>query len=171
MTQSPFNSASPSPRTSLTPRQEIWRGLLLGQRSMLTGLAADLKRDFGLSVPAYEALLALWEAPRHTLHATELARSLVYSSGSSSNLMSRLAAEQLVRRETSADDARVVEISLTDKGRDLIARATGEHIGGIAREFEPLIADADVPALLAFARRIAAHEGVASAPRGGTSAK
>ncbi|MFD1828016.1 MULTISPECIES: MarR family winged helix-turn-helix transcriptional regulator [Mumia] len=151
-------------RDPLTPRQEIWRGLLLGQRSMLTGLAAELKKDFGLTVPSYEALLSLWEAPGHTLKATQLARSLVYSSGSASHLISRLCEAGLVDRVESPEDARVVQVVLTERGAELVERATDAHAESLAREFEPLIDDADLAPLLAFARRLAAHEGVTSAP-------
>jgi DNA-binding MarR family transcriptional regulator len=148
----------------LTPRQEIWRGLLFGQRAMLNDLAAELKRDFGLTVPAFEALRALSEAPRQTLKATRLAQSLVYSSGSASHLISRLHDAGLVDRTPSTADARVVEVSLTSQGTDLINRATAAHRRSIAREFEPLIGDADIAPLLAFARRLAAHESTYFAP-------
>jgi len=150
----------------LTPRQEIWRGLLLAQRSMLTRLAAELKTEYALTVPSFEALLSLWEATGHTLQMNHLARSLLYSSGSASHLVSRLAEAGLVRRETGAADARVIEVSLTDAGVDLIERAVGTHLTGIAREFEPLVDDSEVDALLSFARRFAAHESVVSSPFG-----
>lgn len=149
---------------TVTPRQEIWRGLLLGQRAMLTGLAAELKRDFGLTVASYEALLSLWEAPGHTLQATQLARSLVYSSGSASNLIKRLCESGLVVREVGGHDARVVEVALTVEGADLIQRARAAHRASLAREFDPLVGDDEVAPLLAFARRLAAYEGVAGAP-------
>ncbi|WP_051217902.1 MarR family winged helix-turn-helix transcriptional regulator [Nocardioides insulae] len=149
---------------SLSPRQEIWRGLLLGQRSMLTGLASELKKDYGLTVAAYEALLSLWEAPEHTLQATQLAHSLVYSSGSASNLIGRLVQAGHVVRRAGAHDARIVEVSLTPRGRDLVERATKAHRASIAREFEPLVADAEIATLLAFARRLAEREGVTAAP-------
>ncbi|MEV0008740.1 MarR family transcriptional regulator [Streptomyces sp. NPDC047973] len=148
----------------LSPRQEIWRGLLLGQRSMLTTMAAELKREFGLSVPAFEALLSLWEAPERSMQATRLARTLLYSSGSASNLVTRLVEAGLVRREPGVEDARVIQVALTERGSELIERAVAVHLASIAREFEPLIDDADVQPLLAFTRRLAAHEDVVSAP-------
>ncbi len=147
-----------------TARQEIWRGLLLGQRSMLLGLAAELRDDHGLLVPWYEALLALWEAPDHTLTSSQLARSLLYTSGSASHLIRRLVEEGLVSREPSPDDARVMLLRLTDGGEARIRRASDAHLASLARVFEPLIPDADLAPLLGFARRLAEHEGVASAP-------
>ncbi|MEB4614585.1 MarR family winged helix-turn-helix transcriptional regulator [Leucobacter sp. M11] len=148
----------------LTPRQEIWRGLLHGQRSMLLRLGADLKRDFDLSLAQYEALLALFQSPGRSLSATGLARELLYSSGSATHLMRRLSERGLVRRSVDAEDARTHRVHLTEAGADLIERATASHVAALAEQFEPLIADADVPALLGFARAIAAHEGVRSAP-------
>lgn len=148
----------------LTPRQEIWRGLLHGQRAMLLRLGARLKRDFALSIAQYEALLSLLQSPGRTLSATKLAGELQYSSGSSTNLVKRLEERGLVRREAGIADARTQQVTLTDAGADLIIRATEQHVADLAIEFEPLIADEDVEPLLGFARRLASHEGVRSAP-------
>ena len=109
---------------ALTPRQEIWRGLLYGQRSMLLRLATELKIEHGLPVTWYEALLALWEAPRYTLTATQLAQSLLYTSGSASHLIARLADAGLISRTAAPEDARVVRLSLTPEGRERIEAAT-----------------------------------------------
>lgn len=149
---------------ALTPRQEIWRGLLYGQRSMLLRLATELKTEHGLPVTWYEALLALWEAPKHTLTATQLAQSLLYTSGSASHLIARLADAGLISRTASAQDARVARLSLTSEGRERIEAATQAHRASLVREFEPLIDDDEVEVLLRFARRFASHEGVSSAP-------
>lgn len=148
----------------LSAREEIWRGLLLGQRALLTRLAGELKTDFGLSVAAYEALLSLWEAPDHHLRASDLAHSLVYSSGSASHLIRRLADDDLVTRQQRDDDARVIEVALTERGLALIARATAAHRASIVAAFEPLVGDDEVGPLLTFARRLASDQGVASAP-------
>lgn len=148
----------------LTPRQEIWRGLLHGQRAMLLRLGVRLKRDFALSIAQYEALLALLQSPEKTLSATKLAGELQYSSGSSTNLVKRLEERGLVRRETGTSDARTQQVSLTDAGSDLIVRATEQHVADLAIEFDPLIGDMDVAPLLGFARRLAEYEGVRSAP-------
>ncbi|MET4159757.1 MarR family transcriptional regulator [Agromyces sp. PvR057] len=151
-------------RNRLTPRQEIWRGLLYGQRAMMLRLTAELKAEYGLTVPQYEALLLLWESPDRTLTSSALAAGLLYSSGSASHLIGRLAEQGHVARTTRADDARVIDVSLTEAGTELIVGATAAHLASLRAEFEPLIADDELEALLAFARRLAAHEGVASAP-------
>lgn len=149
---------------ALTPRQEIWRGLLLGQRSMLAGLAAELKREHALSIPEYEALLALWHSPDRNLQASRLAQSLLYSSGSASHLMRRLEERGLIERSAPENDGRVVRVALTGDGASAIERATSAHLESLAQVFEPLIGDDEVAPLLAFARKLADHEGVQSAP-------
>jgi DNA-binding MarR family transcriptional regulator len=148
----------------LEPRQEIWRGLLYGQRAMMLRLTAEMKTEFGLTVPQFEALLLLSETPRATLSASALAAGLLYSSGSASNLVSRLEELGHVARTARGDDRRAIDVSLTGAGADLIARAAASHLASLRAEFEPLIADDEVAELLAFARRLAAKEGVSSAP-------
>ncbi|MGJ3404713.1 MarR family winged helix-turn-helix transcriptional regulator [Glutamicibacter sp. Je.9.36] len=153
--------------TELNDRQEIWRGLLYGQRSMMLRLSVELKRDFGLNSAQFEALLYLWEAKANRLPATQLSNQLLYSSGSGSHLISRLEQLHLVRRDRDSQDARMVVVTLTEAGLDLISRARAAHIESLAKEFDPLIGDAEVQVLLDFARRLSRHESVASQPYSG----
>lgn len=146
----------------LSPRQEIWRGLLYGQRSMTLRLGAALKQQFGLTLPQFEALLTLWECTDHALPTSALTRTLLYSSGSTSHLVGRLEQLGLVTRAACADDARVSLIVLTDAGERMIAAATERHLADLAEQFEPLISDDQVDPLLALARGLAEREGVLS---------
>lgn len=148
----------------LTARQEIWRGLLQGQRAMLIRLAIPLKKDFGLTLAQYEALLALHQSRGGSLPATELAHELLYSSGSATHLINRLQELGYVSRSRGVDDARTQLVSITQAGSELITRATDSHVEALHQDFEPLIPDADIESLLGFARRLAAREGVRSAP-------
>ncbi|WP_022890065.1 MarR family winged helix-turn-helix transcriptional regulator [Agromyces italicus] len=148
----------------LTERQQIWRGLLQGQRAMLLRLGGELKRDFGLTIPQYEALLALYQSTGRALPATRLARELLYSSGSGSHLIARLSQRGYVHRSPGGEDARTQIVTLSEAGEDLIVRATEAHVAALRVEFDPLIADADVGVLLGFAHRLAEHEGVRPVP-------
>lgn len=150
---------------NLNDREEIWRGLLYGQRSMMLRLTAELKRDFGLSSAQFEALLTLLETPRNALPATVLSNKLLYSSGSGSHLIARLEELGHVSRTPSVDDARVVIVTLTGSGEKLISAATEAHLAALAREFDPLVKDENVSALLDFARRLAGYESVTSRPK------
>lgn len=141
---------------------EVWRGLLYGQRAMMTRLMAQVKREFGLTVPQYEALLFLSESPERRLAATDLAAGLLYSSGSASHLISRLAELGLVERTSDPADSRKVIVGLTLAGADVIDRATDAHVEALNSEFATLISPEALPVLLEFARTLAAHEGVNS---------
>src|SRR5699024_4079736 len=98
----------------LNDRQEIWRGLLSGHRSMMLRLSAELKRDFGLNSAQFEALLTLVESPNNAMPATQLAQRLLYSSGSGSHLIARLEELGHVTRHRDAMDARMVVVALTE---------------------------------------------------------
>lgn len=147
----------------LEPRLEIWRGLLRGQRAMMLRLITRLKRDFDLTTAQYETLLSLHEVGG-SLTAAQLSQVLLYSSGSTTNLVVRLEERALVTRTRDAEDGRVVIIALTAEGEELIEAATTAHISDIREAFAPLIPDEDVAPVLAFARRLSAAENVTSQP-------
>ena len=73
--------------------------------------------ELGLTYPQYLVLLALLEQPMMTSGA--LARALKLDAGTLTPLLKRLAAAGLVARARRAQDERVVEISLTQAGREL----------------------------------------------------
>jgi DNA-binding MarR family transcriptional regulator len=73
--------------------------------------------EMGLTYPQYLVLLVLLEQPMMTSGA--LARALKLDAGTLTPLLKRLAAAGLVARERRVQDERVVEISLTQAGRDL----------------------------------------------------
>lgn len=125
---------------------------------MMLRLTADLKRDHDLTPAQFEALIALQEAPEGRLSATALGRDLVYSSGSTTNLVKRLETRGLVSRTPDEVDARIVQVSLTDVGRELITTARAKHVADLEREFHPLVSDDEEAILLRFAARLHAHE-------------
>ncbi|MDR6198310.1 DNA-binding MarR family transcriptional regulator [Microbacterium sp. SORGH_AS428] len=71
----------------------------------------------GLTHPQYLVLLALWERSPRTLG--ELADELAMEPATLSPLLKRLEAQGRVTRARRADDERVLEVGLTDAGREL----------------------------------------------------
>jgi DNA-binding MarR family transcriptional regulator len=71
----------------------------------------------GLTYPQYLVLLALWE--RDGRSVGDLCTALELDSGTLSPLLKRLETAGLVRRERSVADERRVEVTLTDRGREL----------------------------------------------------
>ncbi|MGN8552648.1 UNVERIFIED_CONTAM: MarR family transcriptional regulator [Microbacterium sp. SLM126] len=75
----------------------------------------------GLTHPQYLVMLALWEESPRSLG--ELADDLAMEPATLSPLVKRLASQGRVARARRADDERVLEIRLTDEGRELRTRA------------------------------------------------
>jgi DNA-binding MarR family transcriptional regulator len=71
----------------------------------------------GLTHPQYLVMLALWERSPRSLG--ELAGELAMEPATLSPLVKRLEAQGRVTRSRRADDERMLDISLTDKGRAL----------------------------------------------------
>jgi MarR family transcriptional regulator, organic hydroperoxide resistance regulator len=84
-------------------------------------------------------LWMMWE-----LHATsgqrvsELARALAIHNSTCSNMLDQLEARDLVRRDRSRTDQRSVHISLTDQGKELLARAPLPAQGILSEALERL---------------------------------
>lgn len=73
--------------------------------------------EIGLTYPQYLVLLALLRFEPQTVQG--LARALQLDAGTLTPLLKRLAGAGLVSRERSAEDERVVHVSLTAQGRGL----------------------------------------------------
>ncbi|MBP1326594.1 DNA-binding MarR family transcriptional regulator [Leucobacter exalbidus] len=141
-------------------RATIWGNLLFGQRSILLRLTAELKRDFGLTIAQFEALRALTVTHGEPVNASELGRALLYSSGSTTNLLKQLERMSLISRTACPSDARIVLIDLTPAGVDLISRASAAHLARVEEEFFALIPDEDLATIAGFAQRLTQQEGL-----------
>ena len=92
----------------------------------LTHLYRPVLEDLGLTYPQYLVLLVLWE--RGSVPVRELGTALHLDYGTLTPLLKRLEAEGLITRTRSQADERVVQLRLTDKGREL--RRQAESIPG-----------------------------------------
>ncbi|MEU9112940.1 MarR family transcriptional regulator [Streptomyces sp. NPDC048483] len=80
--------------------------------------------ELGLTIAEFDILVALRRAgDPYRMKPNELARSLLLSSGGTSNVVNHLADRGLVRREPSPDDGRSTMIRLTAEGVTLAERA------------------------------------------------
>ncbi|WP_342371725.1 MarR family transcriptional regulator [Propioniciclava soli] len=92
--------------------------------------------DIGLTYPQYLVMLTLWEQDGVTV--SELGERLHLDSGTLSPLLGRLEAGGLVSRSRSAQDARLVRVSLTPAGSALRADAEAVHCALLERiDMEP----------------------------------
>ena len=74
-----------------------------------------------LTYTQYITMMVLWE--KETVNVTELGNDLYLDSGTLTPLLKKLETKGLIRRQRNASDERNVEISLTEKGRELREKA------------------------------------------------
>jgi len=73
--------------------------------------------------------------------ATELCRNLAADTGSMTRMLDRLEQKGLIRRERSSEDRRIVELSLTEAGKQLYpqlppiaVKVLNQHLKGFSRD-------------------------------------
>ena len=99
----------------------------------------------GLTSQHYQAMLILRACPEGlTVSINDLARQLLIKHNSAVGLVDRLAKEGLVKRAVSATDRRKVELQLSARGRQVLARLAAMHrreLERIGPELKRLIAE------------------------------
>ncbi|MBD9678152.1 MarR family transcriptional regulator [Pseudomonas sp. PDM18] len=113
----------------------------------MTKVYKPLLQELGLTYPQYIAMLVLWEEDGITVG--EISSRMLTDPGSLTPLLKRLEAEGLITRTRSQADERVVQLRLTEKGRDLRRRAesipacilasSGLTLGSLKRLQEELV--------------------------------
>ena len=83
----------------------------------VTGLYTPLLKPLGLTYTQYIVFLVLWE--KDGVSVTEIGEKLMLDNGTLSPLLKKMEQAGYVERRRSREDDRVVEITLTEKGRAL----------------------------------------------------
>lgn len=114
----------------LALERQVCFALAVATRSVLA-VYRPILEPLGLTHPQYLVMLALWgNAP---LSVKEIGSMLQLDSPTLSPLLKRLEAAGLITRRRRPDDERVVDVDLTDSGRDLRSEALGVPPAVIAR--------------------------------------
>jgi DNA-binding MarR family transcriptional regulator len=124
-----------------------WRAYIEGTVRLGEVLDRDLKSRHGLTMPEYEILVRLSEAPCRALRMAELAEYASQSRSRLSHTVSRLECKGLVRRGTCGEDKRGVIAELTDEGFALLERAARDHVTTVRDYFVDVIDPADLEAI------------------------
>jgi DNA-binding MarR family transcriptional regulator len=91
----------------------------------------DLSVKHGLSLPEYEILVRLSEAPNNRMRMSELADSLNHSRSRLTHTVARMETEGLVSRSSASDDRRGVFAELTESGWERLKEAAPTHVAGV----------------------------------------
>lgn len=115
------HAAKPAPKTEFYRAENYFVAESIGylMRKTVTRLAQEVERQMepnGLTNAQWVPLLKLYLGEAGT--AAELARECELDAGAMTRLLDRVEAKGLCRRERSSEDRRVVNLVLTDEGRD-----------------------------------------------------
>jgi DNA-binding MarR family transcriptional regulator len=98
--------------------------------------------DVGLTGQHYQAMLVLRACPEdRRVTINDLAKQLLIKHNSAVGLVDRLVEERLVVRQSSTADRRKVELRLTERGRQVLAKLVAVHrlelkrIGPVLKRF------------------------------------
>ena len=110
----------PTDRDPLALDEQVCFALAIAARSVIAAYKPVLE-PLGLTHPQYLVMLALWQ--HDGLGLSELSTTLSLDPGTTSPLVKRLEQLGLVERVRSPQDQRSLQITLTEDGRALRARA------------------------------------------------
>jgi DNA-binding MarR family transcriptional regulator len=127
---------------------DAWIGLLQTHRRLTRELDAELERHHDLSFSALEILGRLAHAPERHLRMSDLAERASLSLSRVSRLVDQLERRGATARQACPTDARVVHVTLTPDGVELLKAAQETHFAGVEERFFGPLSDEEV-ALLA----------------------
>lgn len=123
----------------LTAREmKAWRAYIITSRRLLEALEQDLE-DHDLSMPDYEVLAQLSEAPGKRLRMSELADIAMVSKSRLSHRITVMERAGWVRRQACTEDKRGSWAVMTEKGFRAIVKAAPDHVRSVRKRFlDPL---------------------------------
>jgi DNA-binding MarR family transcriptional regulator len=113
--------------------QRAWRAYLRVGTMLAARLNRQLQADCGLSLPEYEVLVQLSEAPDGKLRQFQLGLALDWEQSRLSHLLTRMSRRGFVVRQHCVADRRGAEVVLTAAGRAAIESAAPGHVAAVRR--------------------------------------
>ena len=131
-----------STRWLTAQQQHAWRAYLVATTLLTERLDRDLREQHDLSLPEYEILVRLSEAPRRQLRMAMLAESVSHSRSRVTHTVARMEQAGLVRRVSCPSDRRGVLAEMTPTGLATLEEAAHTHVRGVRENLVDL-ADPD----------------------------
>ncbi len=129
-----------------------WRGFQDLQRRLNTELARQLADESDLSLPDYEVLVNVTEAP-DGLRAHVLAELLGWHKTRLSHRIKAMVQDGLVAKEPCPRDRRGYFVVPTAKGREAIEKAAPGHVAAVRRLFVDLLTEHELDVLVEVTER------------------
>ncbi len=136
-------------------RAGAFLGLVRAGDALARELEAELEREHGLSLRAFEVLLFLAVfSPDGHLRMAELIQRTPLSQSRVSRMVAELEADGLVDRSPSDGDGRGVEVSITSKGIERFKAAQDTHLAGLERRLFAHLTTEEMSQLSAITAKI-----------------
>ena len=110
----------------------LWLRALTFTNMVEQRVRTRLRVEFGVTLPRFDVMAALYDAPEEGLSMGEVSRRLKVSNGNVTGIVERLKKEGLIQRRTKPDDRRSQLVRLTDSGRTTFEEMAEAHEGWIA---------------------------------------
>ena len=130
-----------------------WRRYIVASRRLLEALDSDLA-GHELSIPDYEILAQLSDAPDRRMRMSELADVAMLSRSRLSHRMKVMEKAGWVRREACPVDKRGFFAVMTPKGWKAIETAAPDHVESVRRRFVDLLSKEDQQLLAEIFSRV-----------------
>lgn len=135
----------------------IWRAFVVMNFAINRALDAELRFQSGLTLPEYEVLWELTNAPENRLRMRELAKHLLFTRSGVTRLIDRLEDAGYVERDDVDNDGRGVFASLTRDGYEAFEAAAVDYIAALRKYFlNPL--RSDLPTMRKLLARLDSEE-------------
>ncbi len=132
---------------------KAWRSYIIASRHLLEALDNDLT-GHDLSMPDYEILAQLSDAPDRRLRMSELAAITLLSRSRLSHRMKVMEKAGWVKREACPSDKRGYFAVMTPKGWKAIVAAAPEHVASVRERFVDHLSIEDQSAIAEIFSRI-----------------
>lgn len=106
------------------PEQEVFLSLLR-TTSLLENIAERFFREYGLSIATYNVLRILRSAGKDGKTCSQIGEDMVARVPDVTRLVDRLEEAAMVKRARERDDRRVVRVTLTPKGLEIVEKLDG----------------------------------------------
>ena len=142
-----------APQWLNTAEMKAWRRYIIASRRLLEALDSDLD-SHDLSMPDYEILALLSDAPDRKMRMSELADIALLSRSRLSHRMKVMEKAGWVKREACPSDKRGYFAVMTPKGWKAIVAAAPDHVESVRARFIDHLSKADQEAIAQIFERI-----------------
>ncbi len=139
-------------------------GRLVEAHAFLTKTLDDeMEAAVGIPLLWYGVLLHLGRSPNGIRPISELIAATAFTGGGVTRLVDRIEQAGYVERRACPNDRRVTFVGLTERGRELLERASAVHVRGIQEHLVNMVGATDLERLDAILAKVAPR----GAPCGG----